>query len=61
MEHITKTVRQAKAALRRYAKQAERTARATDAAAWVTDNYPALQEALRAAQTCARQRCWASG
>ncbi|MBQ6065899.1 MAG: DUF3131 domain-containing protein [Clostridia bacterium] len=46
MERMDMTIRQAKAALRRYTKQAAKTARTTDAAAWVTDNLPALEAAL---------------
>ena len=46
MERIDMTIRQAKRALRRCAKEAAKTGRTSDAAAWVTDNLPALEAAL---------------
>ena len=56
MERIEMTIRQAKGALRRYAKEAAKTGRPTDAAAWVTDNLPALEAALAdARRALARQ------
>ena len=50
MEHITKTVRQAKAALRRYVKQAEKTGRATVSDVWIelvkNGSYPEIFDGI---------------
>ena len=56
MEHITNTITQARGRLRRYARQAAKTGRATETAAWVEDNLPALKAALENALRPARRQ-----
>ena len=56
MEHITQTIRQAREALRRYAREAARTGRTSDAAAWIADNLPALEAALTGARSSLDRR-----
>ena len=55
MEDIKQTITRARAALRRYVKEAAKTGRDTDAAAWVADNMPALEAALDGARRAARR------
>ena len=56
MKTTTEHLRICRRKLTQYAKQAEKTGRDTDAAAWITDNLPALLGAVEDAQSAATRR-----